>query len=208
MKLLDQDIPMPKCSPKTWEELRASCVRCVGSVSRQLVDGEHGGPPWLYDLSERVCAGALLTSHWLTVRSDLMHGRGILIPEDIARRHGLDLALMQKAIELDTERGEDGRARDAHCNCAVIPNTAMKVVLPPYREVMHGLVVRTSKLLNGWQDARDLISDEQASEMRSLAAEARATLSLIKRSRYDTLTRRPEMGAISRGMMAIRCRLA
>ena len=188
MRLLDKDIPLPSAGPQTWDELLSDCQRCVEPAAE--ANGEPG--------ASRVLAGAVLAGLWRDVRVDVMEGRGVFIPQDIADRHGLSLTMMTKALRLDEERGCDGSALDGQCNCANMPNTAMRLVLPAYRAAMQELVERTSELLKDPATGKGTL--------RNTVHEAQATLSLIRRVMYDTLSRQPALGPIARGWMKLRSR--
>ncbi len=206
MRLLDQDIQPPKSDPETWESLVTDCALCAGKVRGRL----HGcgvTDPVTLAAIERVYTAALLAQLWRDVRVDVMeHGR-LYLPADVAAACGLDLDLMRKALSLDTERGCEGNARDGSCNCAIMPNSAMRIVLPAYRMVLHELVRRTALLFEeGWLGSEG-IPDEERRVLRKLAMEGRATLRLMARRDYDTLTRRHQLGAMNRMLLAMRLKM-
>lgn len=206
MRLLDQDIQPPKSDPETWESLVADCALCTSKV-REKLHGSGVTDTATLEAIERVYTAALLAQLWRDVRVDVMaHGR-LYVPVDLTAACGLDLALMRKALNLDTERGSRGDARDGSCNCAIMPNSAMRVVLPAYRIVMHELVRRTELLFEaGWQGSQGIPDDERR-VLRNLAMEGRVTLRLITRRDYDTLTRRHQLGAVSRALLGVRQRI-
>jgi phytoene/squalene synthetase len=206
MQLMDQDIQMPAGNPETWEALLADCARGVSQVR----DGLHGGVAADADTLvafEKVCTAALLTRLWQDVRVDVMEQGRLFIPADVAAEHGLDLVLMRKALSLDTERGCEGDARDGSCNCAIMPNSAMRIVLPAFRVVMRDLVRRTKVLWDDGLRGLDGLPDEQRRVHRVVEREGRATLRMIARREYDTLTRRPALGGVSRAWLRLRLRL-
>ena len=206
MQLMDQDIQPPVTNPQTWDALLTDCASRVAWVRdglhvRGVTDGDT-----LVGI-EKVCTAALLTQLWRDVRVDVMeHGR-LYLPADIASKHGLDLALMRKALSLDTDRGCEGDARDGSCNCANMPNSAMRIVLPTFRVVMRDLVQRTEALYDeGWQGSDGILDDERRA-LRGVELESRATLHMIARRGYDTLTRRHQLGAIRRLILEMRLKM-
>lgn len=206
MQLHGHHIEAPAENPPTWEGIVVDCVQRVTEVRKALykqvkIDDEAG------KAVDQVLASAMLSYIWRDVRVDVMEHGLMFIPGDIADKHGLDLAMMRKALSLDTDRGCEGDAQDGSCHCANMPNSAMNIVLPAYRETMHDLVKRTQALLlDGGQGSKGLAVVERR-ELRRLALESTATLRMIARRDYDTLTRRPMLGTLSRGLIELRMRL-
>lgn len=203
MKLLGQDIPMPTANPESWGALLGDCNGSVAPVVDAIRDGGVNDPQTL-KACESALAAAMLTNLWRDVRVEVMsHGR-LYIPQDLARKHGLDLSLMRKSLMLDSDRGCEGDARDGSCNCANSPNTGLRVVLPAYRETMHELVHRTRLLWEASHTTSGQLPEPVHTSMREMRDESLATLRKIAAKRYDTLTRRPVLGALDRAWMGVR----
>lgn len=202
MRLLSHDIQPPATDPERWELLVADCTCRAGKV-RKALHAEKEADCDGHNAIANLFAAALLTQLWRDVRVDVMEHGQLFIPIDVAAEHGLDLALMRKALSLDTDRGCEGDARDSSCHCANMPNTAMRIVLPAYRAAMRDLVQRTETL---WDDGphglAELPHDERRA-LRGVELECRATLRMIARRGYDTLTRRPSLGAVSRAWLRL-----
>lgn len=203
MKLLAYDIPMPAPDPGTWGALLEDCAASVAPAVEELCDGGVSDPDTLKACGSALVA-ALLTSLWRDVRVDVMANGRVYIPRDLARKHGLDLSLMRKSLMLDIDRGCEGDARDGSCNCANSPNTGLRVVLPAYRETMHELVHCTRTLWDEANPKPDLLPETLRQPMKRMRDEALALMRKIESKRYDTLTRRPTLGALDRAWMGIR----
>lgn len=203
MRLLDRDIPMPTSTPRTWGGLLDDCTQSVTSALDELRNEGVSDPDTL-KTCESALVAALLTNLWRDVRVDVMANGRLFIPEDIARKHGLDLSLMRKSLMLDTDRGCEGDARDAMCNCANTPNTGLRVVLPAYRATMHELIHRTQKLWDQGNPPAEQLPEPLRQTMRSMRREGLTILRKIMGKRYDTLTRRPTLNMFDR-MLASMC---
>ena len=196
MRLGEWDIPEPANDPATWDGLLRDVIGCLTPIRHTLADRGVTDEE-LLKRCEALAAGVVLARLWCDVRPDVMRKDRLYIPGDIARQNGLDLLLMRKALRLDSERGCDGDARDASCNCANMPNTGLRVVTPAFRATMCELVSRTGALLEG--DARNGVLPDRVGvlprDLAGLRREALATLGLIRRRKFDTLTRRPKFSA-------------
>lgn len=201
MRLGEWDIPAPASDPATWDTLLRDVIGCATPIREALAEAGVTDAQVL-QRCESLIAGAVLARCWRDVRPAVMRDDRLYIPVDIARRHGLDLALMRKALKLDNDRGCDGDARDGSCDCANSPNTGMRVVLPALRETIRELVMRTEGLLH--QDVT--LPDGLHKRLLRMRAEALADLRLIRRRRYDTLTRRPKSNAIDRLLASVSAR--
>ncbi|MEZ6192960.1 MAG: squalene/phytoene synthase family protein [Phycisphaerales bacterium] len=194
---------MPAPDPGTWGALLEGCAASVAPAVEELCDGGVSDPDTLKACGSALVA-ALLTNLWRDVRVDVMANGRVYIPRDLARKHGLDLSLMRKSLMLDTDRGCEGDARDGSCNCANSPNTGLRVVLPAYRETMHELVHRTRMFWDEANPKPDLLPETLRQPMKRMRDEALALMRKIESKRYDTLTRRPTLGALDRAWMGIR----
>lgn len=203
MRLLGRDIPAPQPDPSGWAGLVDDCARCVAAVVNVLRDAGVAEPDTL-KACESALVAALLTDLWRDVRTDVMAHDRLYIPADLAREQGLDLALMRKALRLDTDRGCAGDARDGSCNCANIPNTGLRVVLPAYRRTMRGLIERTGAVWDAGGVASGRLPEPFREQMRVMRQEVAAMLWKIAARRYDTLTRRPVIGPIDRAWLRVR----
>lgn len=203
MRLLGRDIPMPTPNPATWGALLDDCAASVALIVDGIRDDGVNDPHAL-KACESTLVAALLTNLWRDVRVDVMANGRVYIPEGLAREHGLDLSLMRKSLTLDADRGCEGDARDGSCNCANSPNTGLRVVLPAYRETMHELVRRTRALWDEGDPPSRRIPEPLRRPMRVMRHESLAVLRKIAAKRYDTLTRRPTLGALDRAWVGVR----
>jgi phytoene/squalene synthetase len=196
IRLLEIEIEAPEGSPQTWDGLLADCSRCVGPLKQTLC------------VSGTACEAALLAMLWRDVRVDVIREGRVYLPGDLAAKHGLDLPLMCKALKLDTERGIDGDQRNSQCNCANGPGGGLLAVLPAYRKVMRDLVVLTGRMLAQDDGLPHGLPAEHREGYKRIVYESRATLRMIARNGYDTLTRRPSLGVASKAWIGLRLRLA
>lgn len=191
MRLGEWDIPEPASDPADSDAMQDEVIGLMSPIGEALV-GAGMADPVVLRRYEALGAGAMLARLWRDVRRDVMQRGRVYIPQDIARQNGLDLALMRKALKLDADRGCDGDARDGSCDCANSPNTGMRVVLPVFRETMHGLVVWADALLNMRDVKPAAIPDDLRKALHRIRVQGNTDLRLIRRRRYDTLTRRPK----------------
>lgn len=197
------DIQSPPGSPKSWEQLAADVMVCVEPVREKV---KQGGVSDLRELGriQTACSAALLAALLRDIRVDVIeHGR-LYIPADLAGKHGLDLAMMRKALMLDVDRGCDGDLRDGSCDCALIPRGDMLALRQPFRATMRGLVGRTHEMFAESPSVGDALPPALSQPLRRLIDEGQFTLRLIARHDYDTLTRRPRAGAFFRAWDRLR----
>lgn len=205
MRLGDWDIPEPADNPASYEVLLDEVIGLMSPIGEAL-RGAGVSDPAVMERCLAMCAGVMLARYWRDVRPDVMKHDRVTIPKDIADKHGLDRVLMRKALMRDEERGCDGDARDGSCDCANTPNTGMRVVLPAFREAMYELVARTGALLDMRGVKPDVIPGDLRKTMRRLRLRGVTDLRLIKRSGYDTLTRRPIPNVFDRVFDGLRAR--
>ncbi len=206
MLLLGRDIPMPAPGPRTWGALLDDCGAAVAGVVDELRRMGVSDPGTLKACGLSLVAG-LLTNLWRDVRVDVMADGRLYIPQDLARQHGLDLSLMRKSLMLDADRGCAGDARDALCDCSNSPNTGLRVVMPAYRGTMRDMVERTKALRDQGNPPAEQLPEPLRRPMRALRQETLAILRKIEAKRYDTLTRRPTLGALDRMWLGVRAHL-
>jgi len=205
-KLLGIEIGAPARDPGTWRELVDDCARCVSPL-RQPLERAGVTDPGLLGLCDTAGTAALLTGLWRDVRVDVFKEGRVYIPRDIAERHGLDLALMVKAVKLDTDRGCDGNQRTGTCDCALLPHAGMLSVRKPYRAAMEELVKRTDRMFLKSRAAWAGLPPVLRRSYRRLTYQGRATLGTIARHNYDTLTRRLTPNGLQRAWIGIRLKL-
>lgn len=214
MQQLGIDIQPPPTSPKAWTQLVADLRSSVRPV-REKVSQAGVSDARVLDQIQSGCAAALLAELLRDVRVEMIEHDRLYLPADVAAKHGLDLPLMRKALSLDADRGCDGDQRDGSCDCALIPRGDMLALRQPFRATMHDLVGRTRDLLAEGESAwRALIpglppasSPALSKPLHRLILEGQSTLRLIARHDYDTLTRRPTLGALHRAWNSFRLRL-
>ncbi len=205
LQLLGIDIQPPPPDPDTWDRLVADCMHCVHPV-RQMFQERGGVEVQTLDLIHKACAAALLANLLRDVRVDMIEHNRLYLPADVATKHRLDIPLMRKALSLDTDRGCNGDQRDGSCDCALIPRAGMLALRKPYAAAMRDLVARTQALFQESHSPWQGLSPDINRQLHRMILEGQATLSLIARHKYDTLTRRPNLSGISRACIEIRLR--
>lgn len=201
------EIQHPTPSPKTWEQLVADVRSCVLPVW-QMHEERGVSEVKALDQIQETCAAVLLTNLLRDIRADVIENDRLYIPADVASQHGLDLALLHKALTLDADRGCDGDRRDGSCDCALIPRGDMLALRKPYRATLRDLVGRTRDLFPESHANLQTLSPDISRPLHALILEAQSTLKMIARHGYDTLTRRPRLGAFPRAWNRLRLRLA
>jgi len=206
LQLLGIHISPPEPDPQSWAQL---CDRCMYGVLpvRQWVQERGVLETKLLGQVQTACAGALLTELLRDVRLEMIEHDRLYLPADVASKHGLDIPLLRKAIKLDTDRGCDGDLRDSSCDCALMPRGDMLALRKPYRATMRDLVNRTQGLFAESESSWRALPPELSRPLHAQVLEARSTLKMIARHDYDTLTRRPKLGAFPRVWNHLRLRL-
>tara|TARA_R110002111_G_scaffold65241_2_gene107011 strand:- start:581 stop:1219 length:639 start_codon:yes stop_codon:yes gene_type:complete len=200
------DIQRPPGSPKRWEQLVADAMACVEPVREKVEQGGVSDAEVL-DRIQTACAAALLAERLRDVRVDVIEHERLYIPADVAAKHRLDLPLMRKALTLDADRGCDGDLRDGSCDCALIPRGDMLALRQPFRATMRELVGRTYEMFSESRSPWRALPPAYSQPLQRLIDEGQSTLRLIARHDYDTLTRRPKVGAFFHAWDRLRARL-
>jgi len=206
MRMLEWDVDKPKGPLADGVALKDACCEAV----RPVVEGlrRQGVEEDTLEWVEVLCVGRLVAGICLDIRVDVFERGELLIPDETAKRHGLDRALTIKAVQLDRDRGGDGSGRDAYCDCGDTPNSAMRVVLPAFKQALEEqcLFAQGSLIMGGkmCQGRADTMPADTAKGLQAIYKEGLAVVKLIKKSRYDTLTRRPEMERLAKWWLGMR----
>lgn len=206
MQLFGIDISDPPSSPKTWDGLVKTVSAGVDPVREALRGGGLTETQW-HDQVKEACVACCITEYLRSVRADMIEHDRLYLPAATASRHGLDLALMRKALRLDADRGCEGDLRDGSCDCALLPRGDMLALRKPFIKTMRELVTRTQNLLAESESAWRSLPSDVSRQLHGHILESRSTLKMIARHGYDTLTRRPSLGAFPRAWNLLRLKI-
>ena len=176
----------------TWEQTVDYCKRSADPVGRLVLyvcgyrDRER------QELSDATCTALQLANFWQDVRRDVLERDRIYMPEDVARKHHLDLELMAKAIV------EDGKAQakgihGSGCPCCSGSALGIEVVRPAYRATMRELVGRTRELFVKGRGLWPMLEPDVRLDIKLFTLGGEAILKMIQGQNYDTLTHRPSL---------------
>lgn len=178
---------------QTWEQVLDYCTRSADPVGRLVLYMCGYRDEQRQQLSDRTCTALQLANFWQDVRRDVVERDRVYLPEEAARRHGLDIATMVSAIRIDA-------ARDPACShCAPGAATAspgINALLPAYRSMMKELVDRTWPLFVEGRALWPLVSRDVRMDIRLFSLGGESILKMIERQNYNTLQSRP---SLSRG---------
>ncbi len=178
---------------ESWSQLIDYCRRSANPVGRLvLFMGGHRDAE-RQRLSDATCTALQLANFWQDVRRDAVERNRVYIPDEVARKHGLDLSLMAKAIRLDAacaaERGP------GCCGACDTPSVGITAIRPMFRATVRELVGRTWPLFAEGRTLWPLLDPRVRPQVRLYTYGGEAILRLIERQRYDTLSQRPKLGA-------------
>lgn len=176
---------------QTWDEVIDYCTRSANPVGRLVLylcgyrDAER------QQLSDATCTALQLTNFWQDVRRDVLERDRVYVPEAVARRHGLDLALMVKAVRLDA-----GDEAEPACDCdpANQPGSGVRALLPAYRATIHELVQRTWPLFAEGRRLWPMLARDVRPSVELFTRGGEAVLRRIERLNHETILKRPRLG--------------
>ncbi len=131
------------------------------------------------DLSNATCTALQIANHWQDVRRDFLDSGRIYLPQEDLRRFGVSEADIADGIE---------RRR---CSQA-------------YRTMMRFQVDRAEAWFRKGERLIDEVPRELAIDLRLFTDGGRTVLRAIERQGYDTLSRRPRVGKLTRAWLALR----
>jgi squalene synthase HpnC len=172
---------------KTWDQVLDYCTRSADPVGRLVLymcgyrDAER------QQLSDATCTALQLANFWQDVRRDILERDRVYIPQDVARRHDLDIGLMVTAVKADD-------ASTPVCgSCATVPSAGMHALLPAYRATVRELVQRTWPLFERGRDLWPMVARDVRTDIKLFTLGGESIMKMIRRNNYNTLTHRPKL---------------
>ncbi len=186
---------------RTWDQLLDYCTRSANPVGRLVLYMCGYRDPERQSLSDATCTALQLANFWQDVRRDALDRDRVYIPEEVARRHGLDIELMAAAIRADASAEEP-----AGCGCsgACHSSAGIRALLPSYRATLHELVDRTWPLFTQGRQLWPLVSPQVRSDIKLFTLGGESILRMIQRQDYDTLSHRPSLSRPAKARLMLR----
>ncbi len=168
----------------TFDDVLNYCELSANPVGEMVlalwdIDCESSEGAFRRDLSDATCTALQLSNHWQDVRRDYLDAGRIYLPLEDLRSFGLT----------EDEIGEAIRGR----RCP-----------EEFRELMRFQVDRAEAYFRKGERLIDETPRDLAIDLKLFTDGGRAVLRAIERQRYDTLTRRPRVGKLTRGRLALR----
>lgn len=186
----------------TWEQVLDYCTRSADPVGRLVLYLAGHRDEQRQQLSDRTCTALQLANFWQDVRRDVLERDRVYIPRDMAGRHGLDIELMVKSIQLD-----DRAKSDPSCP-ACPPTLGISALRPLFVATLRDLVERTWPMFAKGRGLLPMLDRDirPCVELFSLGGET--VLRLIERRGYETMTGRPRLSKARKTalMMAVLAR--
>ena len=148
-------------------------------------------------LSDATCTALQLANFWQDVRRDILERDRVYIPADVAAKYELDIPTLVQAVKADAPA--PGNNPEQHCNtgaacaCANVMSPGIHALQIPYRRTLHDLCDRTQALFEKGRELWPLIDTAYRPDIQLFTLGGQAILRMIRRQRYDTLTRRPSL---------------
>jgi len=167
---------------KTFEDVLGYCelsANCVGEMVLAVWGIED---EYRISLSDATCTALQLANHWQDVRRDFEAGRLYLPQEDLEQ-----FGVSEEAIWQGIRRGRAG---------------------VEFRDLMQFEVDRAEAYFRRGQRLVDEVPRELAVDLRLFTDGGRSVLEAIAGQGYDVLKRRPRVGKLRRGWLALRAAAA
>jgi len=185
----------------TWEQVLDYCTRSADPVGRLVLYLCGYRDEQRQKLSDATCTALQLANFWQDVRRDVVERDRVYIPQDVASRHGLDVALMARAIQIDHEAGP----RCGSCGTSrQVPAAGMNALLPAYRGTIRELVKRTWPLFEQGRALWPLVSRDVRVDIKLFTLGGESILRMIRRLNYNTLTTRPSLSKGAKAALMLR----
>lgn len=185
----------------TWEQVLDYCTRSANPVGRLVLYVAGYRDAQRQQLSDATCTALQLANFWQDVRRDILERDRVYIPEQVARKHGLDLSLMVKAVRADACKREQSVSG---CNCATMPSGGVRAVLPAYRQTIAELTQRTWPMFEQGRALWPMLSPDVRLDIKLFTLGGEAILKMIRRQNYDTLTSRPSLSKPAKATLMMR----
>ena len=190
----------------SFEQVLDYCTRSANPVGRLVLYMCGYRDEKRQQLSDATCTALQLANFWQDVRRDIIERDRVYIPSNVATRHGLDIGVMVKAVQIDCNdhhHGSDGTRKAGSCACHGL-SSGLRAVLNPYRKTIHELVGRTWPLFIEGRALWPLVSSEVRPDIKLFSLGGQAVLKRIRRAGYNTLTHRPRLGPVAKFTLILR----
>jgi squalene synthase HpnC len=189
---------------RTWDEVLGYCTRSANPVGRLVLylcghrDADRQA------LSDATCTALQLANFWQDVRRDILERDRVYIPEEVARRHGLDIGLMVQVTKADGAHEHRGGAGPC-CGSACSGSSAgVRAVRPAYQKTVRELVDRTRPLFVRGRGLWPLLAPDVRADVKLFTLGGESILRMIERQNYDTLSRRPSLSGVAKAGLILR----
>lgn len=176
---------------ETWDQVIDYCTRSADPVGRLVLYLCDYRDERRQQLSDATCTALQLANFWQDVRRDILERDRVYMPQDVARKYGLDVDLMATAIKLDGASEAEGVASCRACDA--VPSAGMRAMQPAYRATVKELCDRTWPLFERGRQLLPLIARDVRLDIQLFTMGGEATLKLLKRHGYDTMRTRPSV---------------
>ena len=150
-----------------------------------------------FALSDATCTALQLTNFWQDVRRDVLERDRVYLPDDVARRHGLDVETMVKLTRLDAAVGCDA----CTVGGAGAALAGVREMLPAYRATIRELVADARQRFDLGQPLRERVAPALRVDIDLFTRGGEAVLDRIERQRFDTWTKRPRLGKFTKARL-------
>lgn len=188
---------------QSWEQVLDYCRRSANPVGRLVLYICGYRDETRQRLADATCTALQLTNFWQDVRRDILERDRVYIPQEIARRHGLDLDFMVQIVRLDEESRRESCGQVA-CSCHDRHSPGMEAILPAYRATIRELVERTWPFFREGRNLWPMVSPQVRTDIQLFTLGGERILHLIRRQNYDTLTRRPRLSKAAKWVLFLR----
>jgi len=186
----------------TWDQLIDYCSRSANPVGRLVLYLCGYRDEARQQLGDATCTGLQLANFWQDVRRDVLDRNRVYIPEEIARKHGLDVQQMVRIIEIDATPVAGGDR--ACCTTKDLPSVGVMAIESSYKATMRELCERTWRYFEKGRALLPMVSADVRVDIELFGLGGEAVLKMIRRQDYDTLTHRPSLGSGAKLLLMMR----
>ncbi len=191
----------------TWDQVLDYCTRSADPVGRLVLHLCDYHDDTRQRLSDQTCTALQLINFWQDVRRDILERDRVYIPQDIARKHDLDIELMVKIVKLDGQVGSDDASGASCCDGSQLPSAGMAAIRPAYVNTVRELVERTKPMFTAGRALWPMLSPDVRPDIQLFTYGGQATVRLVEKQKYDTLTHRPSLGKPAKLALVMRALL-
>lgn len=176
---------------QTWDQVLDYCTRSADPVGRLVLYLCGHRDEQRQRLSDATCTALQLANFWQDVRRDAVERDRVYVPEEVARKHGLDIEQMVKIIKLDAAAEKE--QGNAACSACTLPAAGPHAILGAYKATVRELTERTWPLFATGRGLWPLLEPDVRVDIQLFTLGGESILKMIRRQDYDTLRRRPSL---------------